>query len=319
MVNSWQNFTPWAFWNHFISAPQAKNLRIKNKKVLITGGNGGIGRQTALACAREGASKVVICARNETTGNSTVEEMKRLSFNGDAEFKFVKLDLGDQEQTKQVAEELSKDCDFDVVILNAGVLNKTKKVTKDGFEAMFGINHLGHHTFLLTYLNSKTSKTQFPKRVVTLGSIGHVCKDLPFQADRGMNFDDLNFEKTEYNVGWAYGQSKLGPMLFAKSLSEKFPEMTVNTMHPGWVRTELFTRDMGMKAFNTFLRSPENGCQTILHLGFSEDVKKSGKYWENCTVSESNLTKFGKSTEQRVRLWEKSVELTGVSIDERFR
>merc|ERR1711997_694735 len=261
-------------------------------------------------------SKVVICARNEITGMSAVEEMKSLSFEAGSEFRFVKLDLGDQEQVKTVAKELSAEEDFDVVILNAGVLNKTKKDTKDGFEAMFGINHLGHHTFLLTYLNNKDGKANLPKRVVTLGSVGHVCKDLPHQADRGMNFDDLNWEKTGFNYGWAYGQSKLAPMLFAKSLAKKFPDMIVNTMHPGWVKTELFTRDMKLKAFNWFLRSPKNGCQTILHLGFSENVKTSGDYWENCVVSEGNMTKFAKSDEQREKLWETSVGLTGVDLDQ---
>jgi len=319
MVNSWQNFTPWAFGKHFICAPKAKNLSIKGKKILITGGNGGIGKQTVLNCAKHGAAKVVICARNVKTGETAVEEMKAINPEGD--YRFQKLDLGDQEQVKKVAEELSAECDFDTIILNAGVLMKTLKRTKDGHEMMFGINHLGHYSLLLTYFNCKESKDQLPARVVTLGSIGHVCKDFPWQKDLGMRFDDINYEREdEFNYAWAYGQSKLGPMLFAKSLAEKFPNMLVNTLHPGWVRSELFSRDMGAQAaiFNKFLRSTENGCQTILHLAFSDSVKESGKYWENCVIAENNLTKFGNDKEQRDRLWEMTENLTGVKLDSKF-
>merc|ERR1712071_576623 len=135
---STQNFTPWAIYRHTISPAQAKNLDCQGKRVLITGGNGGIGREMVKAVAKKGAAKITILARNTKTGEATVKELQALNKDGD--YSFIKLDLGDQEATQATSKQLGQECDYDVMVLNAGVLFDTLKRTKDGHEMQFGIN-----------------------------------------------------------------------------------------------------------------------------------------------------------------------------------
>ena len=184
MFTNKQFWTPSAIWKHWFSPPKAKNLDVINKKVLITGGNAGLGKEVCKQLASMGCSDITILARNSTTSEQTIFECQTLyekfyrknytdqnknenkkmkvSINenlGQENFTFHQCDLGDQNNVKMVAIKLANDCikknrGFDVIICNAGVYPNILKKTKDNFEWNFGINHLGHFALVLTYLNT---------------------------------------------------------------------------------------------------------------------------------------------------------------------
>lgn len=296
---------PSSIYKHFISAPKAKNLQITGKTVLITGGNCGIGKQAVLAMAEQGAKSVTIIARNEETANQVISESQKL--NPDCEFKFVKLDLGDQKQVKQVVENDLQN-KYDVIIGNSGVFPKTLRRTAENHELCFGVNHLGHFTLINHYLN--TTK-HLPSRITLTSSTAHLT------CPKGIRFEDPNFDTTKYDFQFAYGQSKLANIMFSRKLAEKLQgKCVVNHNHPGVVATELF-RELAPKFLvNLLMRSEVDGCQSMLHAAFSGDVgAETGVYYANCENSEQYLNEAAMSKEGADRLWEMSVEMTGVDLD----
>jgi len=300
-----QLICPTTIYRHLVSAPQAKNLKIQGKSVLITGGNCGIGRQTVLAMARNGVKSVTIVARNEKTALAVIGESKNI--NPSCEFEFVKLDLGDQKEIMQVVEnELQHK--YDVIIGNSGVWPGTLRRTKDDFELGFGVNHLGHFTLINHYLN--TTK-HVPERITLTSSIAHL--DCP----NGIRFEDPNFETTKFTHMFAYGQSKLANILYARKLAEKLKgKSIVNHIHPGVVASELWRELLPKFMVNLMFRSEKDGCQSILHAAFSESVgDETGVYYSNCENSEQFLGPAAKSEEQADKLWDISVELTGVDLE----
>ena len=311
--------------------PKAKNLNVKNKKVLITGGNAGLGAEVVKQLAQQGCTNITIAARNAQTASQVILDAKKANSQGinpaenterDLKYDFLKLDLSDQKGVIAAAEKVSLETDFDVIICNSGVYPGSLKRTMDGFEWNFGINHLGHYSFILTYLNAKKGDlSKHPKRIVMLGSCAHLkCKNV------GLDFDDLNYEKREkskskYDAEYTYGEGKFMNILFAKSLSEKLnPKNTVTSaVHPGICHTDLFKETPYLDFFmGLMFRSSKNGAQTILYTGFSDSEKvteNSGSYFENCGPAEGNLTAIAKVREQRERLWAESVKMTGIDLE----
>ena len=150
--------------------------RIDGKTVLITGGNTGIGKLTALELASRGG-RVIIAARDATKGASAVAEIRKAS--GNEQVFFRKLDLASKQSIHTFAEAfLSEEDRLDILILNAGVMFTPYSVTEDGFEFQFGVNHLGH--FLLTHLLLERLKECAPSRVVVVSSLAHMVGSLDF-------------------------------------------------------------------------------------------------------------------------------------------
>ncbi len=199
---------------------------IDGKSVLITGGNTGIGKATAVALAQLGAHVTIAC-RNAERGESARADIARIS-GRDADL--VRLDLASLASVRQTADELdAADRRFDVLINNAGVaVFGRRRTTEDGFERQFGVNHLGH--FLLTTLLID----RISSRVINVSSAGYAL------AKAGLRWDDLQWEQ-DYD-GWsAYGASKLANLYFTWELADRLADrgVTANALHPGFVDTEL--------------------------------------------------------------------------------
>jgi len=308
-----QFLVPSAFLNH-IMPPVAKNLDVK-KKVLITGGNAGLGKETFKQIAALGCQNVTIAARSQATAEATISECQKIfkarenNRGEEPNYKFTKLDLGDQKSTIEVAEKFAQTEDFDVIICNSGVMPGELKRTSDGFEFNYGINHLGHYSLVLTYLNAGKQ----PKRIIMLGSCAHLG------VTKGLAFDDLSWEKRPFNVDLAYAEGKMMNILFAKSLAEKLDstKTIVNVVHPGVCSTDLFNElPVPAAMINALFRSPKYGAQTTLFTGFSDhkEALMTGKYFENCGLSEHNLNKWAKDVQQREKLWEASVRDTKIDL-----
>lgn len=152
-------------------------VRIDGQTVVITGGNTGIGKETALELAARGG-RVIIACRDTVKSAAAVAEIRKATRNEEVFCK--KLDLASTDSIRQFACEILKEENrLDILILNAGVMFTPYMLTKEGFEFQFGVNHLGH--FLLTHLLLDRLKESRPSRVVVVSSLVHAVGSLDFK------------------------------------------------------------------------------------------------------------------------------------------
>ncbi len=202
---------------------------LTGKTVIITGGNTGIGKPTAIDLARRNA-RVILACRSVEKGEKAVIDIRRESENDNVVFR--QLDLASLTSVRQFAAQiLEEEPRIDILVNNAGVMMCPYTQTEDGFEMQFGVNHLGH--FLLTNLLLERIKEAPAARIVNLSSMAY--------SQGKMNFEDLNWNHTTYKRLGAYSQSKLANVLFTRALARRLEgtNVTVNAVHPGVVNTEL--------------------------------------------------------------------------------
>ena len=194
---------------------------------------------------------------------------------------------------------------LNILVLNAGVMACPRSLTQDGFETQIGVNHLGH--FLLTNLLLDLVKASAPSRIVVVSSSGHKFHDI--------DKEDFMNEKS-YGKIKAYSQSKLANVLFARELSKRLigTQVTVNSLHPGVVKTELgryihpAIRTV-MQAFKFFHKTPVEGASTQIRLAVDPELENvTGKYFAEC--EETTPSPAAQNDETAKWLWETSEELT---------
>lgn len=208
------------------------------QKVLITGGNAGLGFETARELLRQGF-EVIITARTTEKGHEAVTNLLRDVPNSKISYEVLELKSLDSVHSfgKKWRE---SNRSLHVLINNAGIMNTPFEKTSDGLEAQFQVNYLSH--FLLTHyvLPSLLSSVSvsIPGRVINLSSRAH----LRFQ--RHIDLDDVKSGTEVTYDGWsAYGRSKLASIFFAKELARRFPfeesKIHFSSLHPGLVATKL--------------------------------------------------------------------------------
>lgn len=279
------------------------------KVVLITGGNAGIGKETAVGLAQQGA-RVLITSRDAERGAGALAEI--LDRSGSAAVEVVALDLADLASVRRCAAEVLQRTDrLDVLVDNAGLVMSRRTQTADGFETTFGVNHLGH--FLLTNLLLDRLRASAPSRVVVVSSDAHK------QARHGLDFDDLQSERS-YRPFVVYGKTKLANIYFARELARRLEGtgVTANSLHPGFVASR-FARDgdtgsllqLAMLLARPFAISQVAGARTSIWLASSSDVDGvSGLYFYKC--ASAHTSKAGADDEAAKRLWAVSEELVGL-------
>jgi retinol dehydrogenase 14 len=276
------------------------------KTVLITGGTSGIGKATATALAAMGA-RVVVTGRNEERGERAVEEIRRES---GGEVSLMLADLAVQADVRRLAEEFQERHDrLDVLVNNAGVVQSERTETPDGIETTLAVNHLA--PFLLTNLLLDLLKRSAPSRVITVAS----------EAERWarMDLDDLQ-SRRKYRGMQVYGMTKLANIMFTFELAERLrgTGVAANCIHPGAVNTSFGTNNRGImtllfRAFKPFMRSPEQGADTVIYLASSPDVEgMTGKYLSDRKLITASDMAYDEDL--RERLWEISEELTGLKV-----
>ena len=185
-----------------------KDGDMKDKIVLITGSNAGIGKATALGLAQRGAT-VVASVRSEEKGRRAVEEIRHATAN--AEVDLLVGDLGSLAGVRALAAEFVDRWDrLDVLVNNAGVFLSQRSETVDGFETTFAVNHLA--PFLLTHLLLDRLQSGAPSRIVNVASAAHVRSSL--------DFDDLQSCRA-YSTMDVYSKSKLANILFTRELARR--------------------------------------------------------------------------------------------------
>lgn len=187
-------------------------------RIIITGGNSGLGKETAAALAAAGHD-IVIAARD-------VAKSEQVAAAIGGTVQVAHLDLADLSSVRSFAASVDA---VDVLINNAGVLGLPLDRTTDGFEMHMGINYLGH--FALTCLLSD----RITRRVVSVTSMSHVWGRL--------DLEDLNWHTRAYSKWSAYAQSKLAVMLFTSELARRGIAAVV--VDPGGADTNIVRYDTG--------------------------------------------------------------------------
>jgi NAD(P)-dependent dehydrogenase (short-subunit alcohol dehydrogenase family) len=276
------------------------------KTVVITGGNSGIGLETAVALAKAGA-KTVITARDRARGEAAVADIRARSGHDDVDL--VVFDLGNIASIREGAAAILQKCArIDVLVNNAGLVLSDRRETTDGFEATFGINHLGH--FALTELLLERIKESAPARIVNVASTAHKG------ARKGLDFDDLQSTRS-YGGMQVYSKSKLANIYFTNELARQLEGtgVTVNSLHPGTVATG-YARDgdasgvlaFGVKVIKPFILSAEQGARTSVYLASSPEVAGvTGQYFVKCRARKPSAV--ARDDEAARRLWKRSEEL----------
>ena len=269
--------------------------------ILITGGTDGLGYRTAFILAKDKKNKLILIGRNKKKGNDAVSKIKNETKNSN--IKFLNADLSSINETSLLANKLIGE-KINVLINNAGALFYSRNKSTEGIEKTFALNHLSY--FVLTNLMLKNKTIVNGGRIINVASGAHRGVDL--------NFDDIEMV-SNYN-GWkCYKKSKLCNILFTKKLSEltKKNKITVNCLHPGFVKTNFGKNNTGFAGLvikslmNFFAIKVEEGAKTIIYLASSPEVENvSGKYFYQSKIKKpSNFAENNSSAE---KLWKHSIE-----------
>jgi retinol dehydrogenase-14 len=280
---------------------------MRGKTILITGATNGIGLEAAVELARSGA-RIVMVGRDPERTAAALAEVKARS--GSGEVSSLLCDFSSQAAIRALAAEVLSRLDrLDVLVNNAGAVNKARRLTVDGIETTFAVNHLGY--FLLTNLLLDLLKRSAPARVVTVASIGH---------RRGtLDFADLGFEHGGYAIMRAYTRSKLANVLFANELARRLAgtDVTSNSLHPGSVATNIWSgaptwaKPLIAILYRPFFISPKEGGETIVQLAASPDLEGvTGKYFEKKVALPP--APLAQDEALAKRLWEVSAEMVGL-------
>ena len=250
------------------------------RTVVITGGNSGVGLETAVGLASAGA-RVVMGCRDRAKADAAVTDIRARSGNDAVESR--PLDLADLASVRTFAESLGDLDHIDVLINNAGLILDHRTETAQGFESTFGINHLGH--FLLTRLLDPQLRAAPGARIVNVASTAHGA------AVGGMTWGDLDRHR-RFSTWRVYGESKLANILHANALAARLEGsgIVAHSLHPGSVRTNFGAEGDTGGATSALIRlgdhvliSPQAGARTSIHVATSPEAGAStGCYWVRC-------------------------------------
>ena len=281
-----------------------------NKTILITGATNGIGKAAAINFA-ESAKSIAFTYRNEELAEDLKNEMQKINPNLSINSFFC--DFSVQDSIRECADKIKNDLKaIDLLINNAGVVNTVYSETIDGIENTFAVNHLGY--FLFTNLLLDLVKKESESRIINVSSAAH-------HFVKGMQWDDINY-KDDFKMGLkAYGQSKLGNILFTKQLAKKLQKdgVTVNAIHPGGVNTSLGNQNNSLLGrvlkiiLKPFFRSPLKGANTIIYLAEIDGLSITGAYWVDGRVAKTSH--YSKNEAEAEKLWRLSEKLVNQEFD----
>ena len=274
---------------------------LRDRICLVTGATSGIGRVAATALAGMGAT-VLLAGRDRGRGSAALEEIRRRG--GSAEF--LQADFSSLHAVRELAAEVrSRYPRLDVLLNNAGGVNAERRLTPDGIEQTFAVNHLA--TFLLTEELRDLLVASAPARIVTVSSEAH-------RMLKALDFDNLQGEQS-YKGFRAYAISKLANILFTYELDRRLhgTGVTANCLHPGTVRTGIWGAARGVLRLlvllvQPFMISAERGAQPLIKLASDPACAAvSGRYFLKGKEARSSPLSY--DTEVAARLWETSATL----------
>lgn len=268
---------------------------MKDKICVVTGGTAGIGQVTASALAKAGA-QVIVVGRDVDKCKRVVEQIKLETANQRVDYRVA--NLASQAAIRELATDLGTHLPrIDVLVNNAGAVFFERKLSPDGIEMTWALNHLAY--ILLTERLMDVLKAAPAARIVNVSSEGH--------RSAKIHFDDLQYAR-KYSAFGAYGQSKLGNVLFTYELARRLAgtPITVNALHPGLVASS-FGSGQGWlsKAVSLVTRlagvSVTEGAQTSIYLASSPEVEGvTGQYFIKCREQRSSPISYDTAVAKQV-------------------
>ncbi len=288
MTTSAEQSIPSRFGARTTALEAVAGISLNGRNAIVTGGASGLGLETSRALALAGAH-VTLAVRNLEQGETAAKALSAEFPHADVTV--AKMDLSDLASVKKFAADWAASAKpLDILINNAAIMACPLTRTAQGWEAQFATNHLGHFALTTALLPAlqKASQATGDARVVCLSSTGHKLS--------AVVFDDIHYERREYNKWKAYGQAKSANAMFARGLYLKFGShgITANAVHPGGIMTGLQKflpleemRALGwLKADDTPLdifKSPAQGASTSVWAATAPALKgHGGHYLEDC-------------------------------------
>jgi NAD(P)-dependent dehydrogenase (short-subunit alcohol dehydrogenase family) len=283
---------------------------LEGRTCLVTGATSGIGQETALGLAREGA-RVLIVGRDPARAEAARKDIAARS--GSSRVEVVRADLASLREIAKLADEVRSRCDaLHVLVNNAGLVNQRRELTVDGLEATFAVNHLAYFALTLGLLDLLRAGAN--ARIVNVASDAH-----KFGA---IDWDDLQSERRYRGLPIVsgmrvYGTSKLMNILFTRELAARLQGsgVTANCVHPGAVSTRLGAQNGAAKLITPLLRpfmlSPAQGAETSIFLATAPELAGvTGRYFAK--RRELQPSRAASDAADARRLWQHSLELCGM-------
>lgn len=195
---------------------------------------------------------------------------------------------------------------LDALVNNAALITSRRKLTQEGMEMQFFVNHLAY--FMLTGFLLDLLRTSAPSRIINVASTAH---------SRGViDFNDLQLER--HYRGWqAYSNTKLMNIVFTYELARRLENtgVTANCLHPGVIKTGLMRNfssvvQVAWNATGRFFKQADDGAETPVYLASSPEVEEvTGKYFKYCKPIGTSQQSYDRDVQRR--LWEESERLAG--------
>jgi NAD(P)-dependent dehydrogenase (short-subunit alcohol dehydrogenase family) len=279
---------------------------LRGKNVIVTGPTSGIGKGTALALAAAGA-RLILVARNRTKCEAVAQAIRGA---GGPEPIAIIADLSLLSEAKRAADEiLALELPIDILINNAGLVNRKRIVTSEGLEQTMAVNYFA--PFAMTLKLIPALRRAERARIVNVTSNSYAIARL--------DFDDLTFERHYWMLG-PYSASKLGNIYFSRELARRLEgtKITVNAAHPGLIFTNLglgnnshFAKKIIGSVWALFAKDESEGHTCVVWAATSPELEGvTGKYLADCKIAKAKKIAF--RDEAARRLWDVSESTTGV-------
>jgi NAD(P)-dependent dehydrogenase (short-subunit alcohol dehydrogenase family) len=282
---------------------------LAGRVAVVTGANSGIGKEIARGLAERGATVVLAC-RSLDRGAVALDEIAAST--GSAHLSLLQVDASSQASIRRFGKELVElHPKVHILVNNAGVWLDEKKKSVDGIELTWATNVLGYFLLTFSMRDALTAGGQDGgARIVNVAS----------EMARGLDLEDVQFDRRPYAGLAAYAQSKQANRMWTWALARRLSgrNITANAMHPGWVKTEL-TREgwkgrIATAASTLLARSPARGARTAVWLATEPSLAdKSGAFY----VDEKERACRFRNEENEERLWSLCATMAPVDCSRR--
>jgi NAD(P)-dependent dehydrogenase (short-subunit alcohol dehydrogenase family) len=286
--------------------------KLGGRTAVVTGANRGLGLEITAGLAAAGATVVLAC-RDPAKAEGAVQAVRTRA--PQARLEMMALDLADLASVRRFAADFAaRHAQLDILCNNGSAIMVPPGKTRDGFETHIGTNHLGH--FALTGLLLDALRRAPAARVVNTSSMAH-------KLTKGLDLDDLHYERRPYKEMDAYGQSKLASLSYSFELDRRLRQaglpITAAAAHPGWSNTNPDQGSAVMRFFNGLIaQSAAMGALPSLYAAAAPQVQGGGYYGPGGMKELRGYPAPAASSEQArdaqlaAKLWQRSEELTGV-------
>ena len=271
---------------------------------VVTGTTHGIGRITALELARAGYSVAMLCR------DVPVAEIVRAEIGAEvpqADARVIPCDLASLQSVQRCAQIVRNEYGpITLLINNAGRVSSRHRMSADGFELTFAVNHLGHFLMVRLLLDRMARHS----RIVNVASRAH------FRArPESMDLQTITDPQARYGSIQAYARSKLANVMFTFALARRLAGtgITTNCLHPGVVATHLLPAWVrAIKPLITrVIFDPDRGARTTLHVALSPELAEvNGAYFDEYQQIQS-ASALANDVERQEALWLASERWTG--------